>query len=217
MTAAVDKRVGEVGMEDSEAAGSQDKSGAKHELQNNWTLWFDQPKKKKSGIFSQAEWNESMEKVYSFDTVEDFWCLFNNLLPVSNLESGASYNMFKEGISPQWEDKANEGGGRWYLTLKNRDRDQVDQLWLYMVLGLIGEQIDDQSQICGVVISPRRDEMRISLWTRNAHNAQAQKAIGRNLQKALKLPSHLVANTVYKSHSDDKNRKRTALHRLRDC
>ena len=56
---------------------------------------FDQPKRKKNGIFSQAEWNESMEQVYSFDTVEDFWCLFNNLLPVSNLENGASYNLFK--------------------------------------------------------------------------------------------------------------------------
>lgn len=215
MTAAVDKRVGEVGMEDSEA-GSQDK-GAKHELQNRWTLWFDQPKKKKNGIFSQAEWNESMEKVYTFDTVEDFWCLFNNLLPVSNLESGASYNLFKEGITPQWEDEANEGGGRWFLTLKQRDRDQADQLWLYMVLGLIGEQIDCENHVCGVVITPRRDELRVSLWTRNCNNARAQKTIGRNMREALKLPPHLINNTVYKSHNDDKRRRRNAMHTLREC
>lgn len=213
----VDNRVGEVGMEDSEAAGSQEKSTAKHPLQNRWTLWFDRPKKKKSGIFSQEDWNESLEKVYSFNTVEDFWCLFNNLLPVSHLEAGSSYNLFKEGISPEWEDKANEGGGRWYFVLKKQDRDQADQLWLYMVLGLIGEQIDSQDHVCGVVVSPRRDELRISLWTKDAKKKKAQIAIGHNMQKVLKLPPHLVNATTFYDHEGDKTHRRRALHRLREC
>ena len=42
---------------------------AKHPLEHNWTLWFDNP----SGRQRQTTWGQTLRQVYTFGTVEDFW------------------------------------------------------------------------------------------------------------------------------------------------
>lgn len=44
-------------------------SGSKHKLDRKWTFWFDNQTKPKQG----AAWGTSLRKVYTFDTVEEFW------------------------------------------------------------------------------------------------------------------------------------------------
>ncbi|OQS07797.1 eukaryotic initiation factor 4E, partial [Thraustotheca clavata] len=85
---------------------------AKHPLQHRWVLWYDNPKKK----LPTETWEENLKKIYTFDTVEDFWCLFNNVLPPTKLSTGSNYHLFKEGIRPMWEDPINAKGGKWILT-----------------------------------------------------------------------------------------------------
>uniref|UniRef100_A0A6A7G4Y5 Eukaryotic initiation factor 4E n=1 Tax=Hirondellea gigas TaxID=1518452 RepID=A0A6A7G4Y5_9CRUS len=178
-----------------------------HALQHKWVFWFDQPKKKqRAGMLSLKEWNASLEQVYEFDTVEDFWCLFNNLLPASMIDRGASYSLFKSGVRPEWEDSANDGGGRWFFTLKEKDREQTDEFWLYLVLGLIGDIIDVKDDICGAVISPRERELRVSLWTKTASNEATQMEIGHNIRRVLKFPGRVGLN--YRTHDNDSRSRR---------
>lgn len=40
-----------------------------HKLERKWTFWFDNQSKVKQG----AAWGSSLRKVYTFDTVEEFW------------------------------------------------------------------------------------------------------------------------------------------------
>lgn len=40
-----------------------------HKLERKWTFWFDNQSKPKQG----AAWGSSLRKVYTFDTVEEFW------------------------------------------------------------------------------------------------------------------------------------------------
>lgn len=40
-----------------------------HQLERKWTFWYDNQSKPKQG----AAWGSSLRKVYTFDTVEDFW------------------------------------------------------------------------------------------------------------------------------------------------
>ncbi|KAL0433236.1 UNVERIFIED_CONTAM: Eukaryotic translation initiation factor isoform 4E-2 [Sesamum latifolium] len=40
-----------------------------HKLERKWTFWFDNQSKPKQG----AAWGTSLRKVYTFDTVEEFW------------------------------------------------------------------------------------------------------------------------------------------------
>jgi len=43
--------------------------GQKHPLEHRWALWFDNPSQKQS----VSKFGMGLRKVYTFDTVEDFW------------------------------------------------------------------------------------------------------------------------------------------------
>ncbi|POM79562.1 Eukaryotic initiation factor 4E, partial [Phytophthora palmivora] len=89
-----------------------DDVATKHPLQNRWVLWYDNPKKR----HSTESWEENLKNVYTFSTVEDFWCLYNNILAPTKLSIGSNYHLFKEGIRPMWEDPINAKGGKWIFT-----------------------------------------------------------------------------------------------------
>ena len=55
--------------------------------------------------------------VSTFDTVEDFWALYNHIQTPSGLNHGSDYYLFKEGIKPMWEDPQNVDGGRWLMVV----------------------------------------------------------------------------------------------------
>ena len=49
-----------------------------HFLKNKWTLWFHNPE--------SDEWSEeSYTKIYSFNTIEQFWALFNKIPTLQTL------------------------------------------------------------------------------------------------------------------------------------
>lgn len=112
----------------------------KHPLYNKWTLWFDNPSAKGLGKASGGKdsWGEDLNKVVDFDSVEEFWGLYDNVIPPSALPQKANYYLFKEGIKPAWEDSANSNGGKWSIQLpRDKSRAGIDKLWLYTVRPMI--------------------------------------------------------------------------------
>lgn len=96
----------------------------KHPLNDSWTLWYLENDQKKS-------WEDQQNAVYSFDTVEDFWSIYNHIVIPSEMSQGNDYSVFKNNIRPMWEDAANKNGGRWVLNvLKHHRRTRLDDLWL---------------------------------------------------------------------------------------
>ena len=64
----------------------------------------------------------------------------------SRLPPGSDYSLFKEGISPDWEDPRNKAGGRWIVNMdKKRRADNLDTCWLEIMFYLIGEQADQHA------------------------------------------------------------------------
>ncbi|KAM7319525.1 hypothetical protein ACRRTK_021208 [Alexandromys fortis] len=122
----------------------------KHPLQNRWALWFFKNDKSKT-------WQANLRLISKFDTVEDFWALYNHIQLSSNLMPGCDYSLFKDGIEPMWEDEKNKRGGRWLITLnKQQRRSDLDRFWLETLLCLIGESFDDYSDdVCGAVVNVR--------------------------------------------------------------
>ncbi|KAG6759184.1 hypothetical protein NC652_025126 [Populus alba x Populus x berolinensis] len=53
-----------------------------HKLERKWTFWFDNQSKPNQG----AAWGTSLRKIYSFDTVEEFWCLYEQIFKPSKRE-----------------------------------------------------------------------------------------------------------------------------------
>ncbi|KAG9403536.1 hypothetical protein AC1031_006176 [Aphanomyces cochlioides] len=168
----------------------------KHPLQHRWVLWYDNPKKK----LPNESWEENLKTVYTFDTVEDFWCMFNNILPPTKLASGSNYHLFKQGIRPMWEDPINAKGGKWVLTNSRQRRARLDDAWMHTMLALIGECLEDDDDLCGAVVSVRKAQDRIAVWTKTATNESLQKVVGRNFRKVLELNKNEVLK--YQSHAD---------------
>ncbi|KAF7202184.1 transcript variant X1, partial [Nothobranchius furzeri] len=167
----------------------------KHPLQNRWSLWFFKNDKSKT-------WQANLRLISKFDTVEDFWALYNHIQLSSNLLSGCDYSLFKDGIEPMWEDERNKRGGRWLITLtKQQRRQDLDRFWLETLLCLVGEAFDDYSDdVCGAVVNVRNKGDKIAVWTSDFENREAVTHIGRVYKERLGLPLKMTIG--YQSHTD---------------
>ncbi|KAK1903871.1 Eukaryotic translation initiation factor 4E-1A [Dissostichus eleginoides] len=146
----------------------------KHPLQNKWALWFFKNDKSKT-------WQANLRLISKFDTVEDFWALYNHIQLSSNLMSGCDYSLFKDGIEPMWEDGRNRKGGRWLITLsKQQRRADLDRFWLETLLCLVGD--------------------KIAVWTTDYENKDAITHIGQVYKERLGVPPKVIIG--YQSHAD---------------
>lgn len=168
-----------------------------HKLDRKWTFWFDNQSKSKQG----ADWGSSLRKAYTFDTVEEFWCLSDQIFKPSKLPMNADFHLFKAGIEPKWEDPECANGGKWTVTCNRKPL--LDTVWLETLMALIGEQFDELDEICGVVASVRQRQDKIALWTKNASNEAVQMSIGRKWKEIIEVTDKIT----YTFH-DDSRRER---------
>jgi len=170
----------------------------KHPLHSAWTMWYNAPQTPKNR--EQMDWTP--KKIVTFDTVEDFWCLFNNLVPPSRLIKGGGYHMFKEGITPEWEDVQNKAGGKWIILYDPKDPGQDDH-WMHTLLALIGEEFEDSDDIRGAVFSPRQKQNKLALWTGDARKKDAAVRTGKAWKETLGVLAKVAIG--YQSHADAMN------------
>ncbi|KAH0451772.1 hypothetical protein IEQ34_019071 [Dendrobium chrysotoxum] len=202
-----------------------------HKLERKWTFWFDNQSKVKQG----AAWGSSLRKVYTFDTVEEFWCLYDQIFRPSKLPANADFHCFKAGIEPKWEDPECANGGKWSISSSRKAN--LDSMWLetidglsgfsksllryysvalegsdvelcahfsfLQVMALIGEQFDDNEEICGVVASVRPKQDKLALWTKTASNEAVQMSIGRKWKEIVDTTDKIV----YSYHDDSRRDK----------
>mmetsp|Transcript_34741 Transcript_34741/g.87930 ORF Transcript_34741/g.87930 Transcript_34741/m.87930 type:complete len:202 (-) Transcript_34741:596-1201(-) len=160
----------------------------RHPLANRWTLWFDNPQTKQT----LNKYGQTLRSVYTFDTVEDFWCLYNNIKTPGQLQPSATFYLFKDGIEPKWEDAKNANGGCWTAAVnRGANKAQLDAWWLNSVLGCIGEQFTEGDEVCGIAVNIRGKGDRIELWTKTASNEAVQTSIGRQLKQFLDMPESM--------------------------
>ncbi|KAF2751737.1 eukaryotic translation initiation factor 4E [Sporormia fimetaria CBS 119925] len=179
----------------------------KHPLMNTWTLWFTKPPSGKGD-----NWNELLKEVISFESVEEFWGIYNNITPTSELALKSDYHLFKKGVRPEWEDVQNKHGGKWAYQFKDKKAVNIDALWLHVMLAAIGENLEDEddNEVMGVVVNVRRGFYRIGLWTRTVGKAQGKTSpeqgkemllkIGRRFKAALQLKDN--EQVEFSGHTD---------------
>eukprot|EP01062_Namystynia_karyoxenos_P032531 TRINITY_DN23_c0_g1_i1.p3 TRINITY_DN23_c0_g1~~TRINITY_DN23_c0_g1_i1.p3 ORF type:complete len:204 (+),score=70.46 TRINITY_DN23_c0_g1_i1:115-726(+) len=175
-------------------AHSADHDG-KHPLEHDWTLWYDS----KRTAQESKTWEENLQKVGDFATVEDFWSIYNHIKRPSNLEFGANYHAFKRGIKPMWEDPANKEGGRWVISLQGReDPERVNEIWEHLLLAMIGEYLEDGCEpvagghVTGAVLGRRKQGVKLAVWMRCSpkqgdEQRGALQALGKRLREVLNL------------------------------
>uniref|UniRef100_A0A8C6UUJ3 Eukaryotic translation initiation factor 4E family member 1c n=1 Tax=Neogobius melanostomus TaxID=47308 RepID=A0A8C6UUJ3_9GOBI len=167
----------------------------KHYVCGLWALWYFKNDKSKS-------WTENLRLISKFDTVEDFWALYNHIQQPSKLGYGCDYCLFKDGIKPMWEDDRNKLGGRWLMTLNKQQRhNDLDRFWMETLLCLVGESFDEASEdVCGAVVNVRPKGDKIAIWTSNCQNRDSIMTIGQLYKERLNIP--IKALIGYQSHDD---------------
>lgn len=171
-------------------------------MEKTWSFWFKGCKPAGKGGAGKGKWDGSCgTKAYTFDTAEDFWCLYNNIKRASQIPDRSDYYLFIDGIEPKYEDEKNRGGGEWRIALprprggggnggEHPLRRFMDDWFLYTMLGCIGETLDEnQDVINGVAVSIRPREDRIAIWTRTS-DVEKVTQVGTNLRKLL-VHAHL--------------------------
>lgn len=118
------------------------------------------------------------------------------------------FSIFKEGIEPKWEDPKCESGGKWTVLVPRGRKELTDTFWLNSLLACIGEQFTESDDVCGIVVSVRTKQDRISLWTKTASNEAAQISLGKQFRQFLEIPDQ--ERIGYLSHYDAKNLDRKA-------
>ncbi|KAL8992558.1 MAG: hypothetical protein Q9188_007561 [Gyalolechia gomerana] len=142
----------------------KDNFNVKHPLMHEWTLWFTKPPSGKD-----HNWNDLLKEVVTFDSVEEFWGVYNNITPTSELALKSDYHLFKKGVRPEWEDPQNKHGGKWAYQFKDKRATPIDELWLHLMLAAIGETLEtneDDGEVMGVVVNVRKPYYRLGLWTK---------------------------------------------------
>ena len=143
-------------------------------LQNAWRFWHQKPQQ------GEVNWNQESDKMAilaEFDSVQQFWSIYNNLPPLSTLNYKETFHLMKnvgpKSIKPVWEDPQNKNGGEWFLKIAINDAQEV---WLNLNLALIGEQFKDKDmgylgdEVCGLSASLRTGIILFQLWYKDSQN-----------------------------------------------
>lgn len=170
-------------------------------LENRFAFFFMRREKSgESGKDSQG-YASSINKIGSFDSVEGFFGIYDHLVKVSDLDTAncvTDYHLFREGITPTWEDAKNKRGGKWIVRL--RKVEGLSALYFEeLLLALIGEQFGNVGiHVCGVVASCRTNEDIISVWNADAEDKDATNKIRDCIKEVLDLPNFVTLE--YKRH-----------------
>ena len=159
-----------------------DKSGEadkKLQLSRAFSFWFSYaPNKTK---LRREDYESEIKMLGSFSTVEDFWSYYQHMIRPDKLPVGCKFALFQEGIKPVWEDKENQGGGSFILRVK---KNYANKFWEDLLISYIGEQCDENDDICVLNLGVKANEINISIWTR-ALDEESREIIDEWIRKTL--------------------------------
>lgn len=138
-----------------------------HPLQDTWVYWMHD--------LNDERWTlESYRQLLTFNTVEDFWIVYNN---VTNMNNGMYYLM-RQRCPPIWDHAINVNGGGWTFKV---DKKYAHDFWEKLSCFCVGEMASNQpGNVIGVSISPKVKFVTIRLWTQSSvKNSQEFDAIKR--------------------------------------
>jgi hypothetical protein len=148
-------------------------------LKDSWNLWYHH-------ILN--DWTLSgYKKIYTINTIKDFWDIYNNINLIEELNNLHLYFM-RNNVTPIWEDNNNKNGGVWSILV---NIDHAFELWEKLSVDLVSQTIFDNN-INGISINQKNNIFIIKIWNNN-----------KNLKNNTTLPSYLndYGNIIYKPHT----------------
>jgi len=147
-------------------------------------LMNQQPKQ----TLDKKEYENQVKKIAEFQTIEDFWAIFQHLRKPDSCKPGIEFQMFKDPIKPMWEDEYNKEGGR--ISIKLR-KGYTTIIWEEMIFALIGGVLpqDIKSEINGIVASSRKEFNVLQIWFKTFTNVHQK--IEQCIRDLLQIPNEV--------------------------
>lgn len=77
-----------------------------------------------------------------------------------------------------WEDPANSKGGSWTMLFGRQSNPEfINKCWTSLQCAAVGEMLDPDDDICGVVLNRRGRGDRMSVWVREVKDKQRNEEI----------------------------------------
>ena len=154
-------------------------------LENKFVFWYH--------IINNSidqDYKAQIKKLASFDTLENFWAIFQYLKKPDDIKQPIEFQLFKKGIAPMWEDEKNKNGGRIALKLRKEYSNLVwEELVFAFIGGYLAKEIKDE--INGLVINCKKDFNTLQIWTKT-FNEEVISGIEKNIREILCIPKEVV-------------------------
>ena len=136
------------------------------------------------------EYENQVKKIAEFETIEDFWAIFQHLRKPDSCKQGIEFQLFKVPIKPMWEDDGNKNGGR--LTLKLR-KNYTTIIWEEMILAFIGGIFPEKmkEEVNGIVFLSKKEFNALQIWFKTYDkklNAELEQCIRDLIQIPIEVP-----------------------------
>ena len=168
---------------------------SQNKLSQKYAFWYhtseelldDQINRKTSG---DQEYEDNLKKLAEFETLEEFWSIFQYMKKPDDCKPGIEFQLFKDQIKPAWEDENNKQGGR--ISIKLR-KNYSTLVWEESVLAFIGNTFPEEvkEQINGIVINCKKDFNMLQLWIKNFKEDVAS-LVEKNIREVLQIPNEVV-------------------------
>lgn len=181
----------------------------KTKLSNKYIFWFrisddiikDQFQKQ---IIDSTEYENQVKKIGEFDTIEDFWSLYQHIKKPDNCKQGIEIQLFKDPIRPMWEDEYNKKGGKLSLKL---NKGYTTIIWEELILGIIGNILPKEINegINGIVFSSKKESNILQIWFKD-YNKNYYVELEQCIRDLIQIPNEVPLD-IKKFFYDDEFKK----------
>ena len=177
----------------------------KTKLTNKYAFWFRISKQNMKNQ-NNIQYESQIKKISEFDTIEDFWAIYQHLKTPDKCEPGIDIHLFKDPIKPLWEDDSNKNGGK--LIIKC-NKGYTSVIWEEIILDLLGGLIrkDLSDEINGIVFKSKKECNFLEIWLKDS-NKNNYSQLEKSIRDLIQIPNEVPINFKRFYNDGNENYKR---------